>query len=60
MRRDTLAAREQLPVLCSRFRKSLPPKALSTLAPLEPAIRSHLNPTEAYNMAPGRKAAHQR
>jgi len=54
MLRDTLAALEQLPAACSRFRKNLPSKALSTLAQLEITIRKNLNPAEAYNMVPGR------
>jgi hypothetical protein len=54
MLRDTLAALEQLPAACSRFRKNLPPKALSTLTQLAITIRKNLNPTEAYNMVPGR------
>lgn len=52
--RDTLAALEQLPAACSRFRKTLPPQAQSTLSELELTIRVNLNPTEAYNMVPGR------
>src|SRR6202171_2360835 len=54
MLRDTLAALEQLPAACSRFRKNLPPKVLSTLAQLELIIRKNLNAAEAYNMVPGR------
>jgi hypothetical protein len=54
MLRDTAAALDQLPEACSRFRKNLPPKAHSTLAQLERTIRMSLNPTEAYNMVPGR------
>ena len=54
MLRDTLAALEQLPAACSRFRQNLPPKALSTLAPLELTIRKNLNTAEAYSMVPGR------
>ena len=54
MLRDTLAALEQLPAACSRFRKNLPPKALSTLAQLELTIRKNLNTAEAYNMVPER------
>jgi hypothetical protein len=54
MLRDTLAALEQLPAACSRFRKNLPPKAQSNLAHLELTIRCNLKPTEAYNMVPGR------
>jgi hypothetical protein len=52
--RDTLAALEQLPAACSRFRKNLPPKAHSILAQLEITIRKNLNTAEAYNMVPGR------
>jgi hypothetical protein len=54
MARDTLAALEQLPDACSRFRKNLPKRAHPTLLRLEPAVRSSLNPREAYNMVPGR------
>ena len=54
MLRDTLAALEQLPAACSRFRKNLPPKAHSTLAQLELTIRKNLNTAEAYSMVPGR------
>src|ERR1700736_6006037 len=36
--RDTLAALEQLPAACSRFRKSLPPKSLL-----------HSRPTQTHN-----------
>jgi len=54
MLRDTLAALEQLPAACLRFRKTLPSKALSNLARLELTIRKDLNTAEAYNMVPGR------
>jgi hypothetical protein len=54
MLRDSLAALEQLPAACSRFRKNLPPHAHSTLAQLERIVRMNLNPAEAYNMVPGR------
>jgi hypothetical protein len=54
MLRDTLAALEQLPAACSRFRKNLPPTTLSTLAQLELTIRNTLNTAEAYSMVPGR------
>jgi hypothetical protein len=54
MLRDTVAALEQLPAACSRFRKNLPPTAFSTLAQLELTIRKNLNKAEAYNMVPGR------
>jgi len=54
MLRDTLAALEQLPQACARFRKHLPSRAHPTLATLEAALRNHLNPAEAYSMVPGR------
>jgi hypothetical protein len=54
MLRDTLAALEQLPVVCSRFRKALPSQAQPTLSHLELTVRVTLSPTEAYNMVPGR------
>lgn len=53
MFRDTLAALEQLPAACSRFRKGLPSQAQPTLSQLELTIRVHLNPAEAYSMVPG-------
>ena len=54
MLRNTLAALEQLPEACSRFRKTLPVQAHAPLSRLELTIRSNLNPAEAYNMVPGR------
>jgi len=54
MLRDTLAALEQLPAASARLRKNLPQRSHSTLATLEPSIRQHLNPGEAYNMVPGK------
>ena len=54
MLRDTLAALEQLPAACSRFRQTLPSPVQPILSQLELTIRSHLTPTEAYNMVPGR------
>ena len=54
MFRDTLAALEQLPAACSRLRKNLPPQSHPPLSHLELAIRTNLNPAEAYNMVPGR------
>jgi hypothetical protein len=54
MLRDTLAALEQLPQACARFRKHLPSRALPTLGSLEAALRNRLNPAEAYSMVPGR------
>lgn len=53
MLRDTLAALEQIPKECARFRKNLPPPARPILASLEPAVRQSLNPSEAYNGLPG-------
>jgi hypothetical protein len=54
MLRDTLAALDQLPTACSRFRQNLPVQAQATLSRLELTIRRNLNPAEAYNMVPGR------
>src|ERR1700675_1024392 len=48
MLRDTLAALDQLPAACSRFRKNLPLNTHSTLAQLELTIRNTLNTAEAY------------
>jgi hypothetical protein len=53
MLRDTLAALEQLPTACARFRKNLPKRAHPILASLEPSVRNSLDPREAYNMLPG-------
>src|ERR1700737_889136 len=53
MPRDTLAALDQLPEACARFRKNLPRKAHPRLAELEISIRNGLDPAEAYNMVPG-------
>ena len=53
MVRDTLAALEQLPDACARFRKKLPKRADPVLLRLEPAVRNSLHPSEAYNMVPG-------
>jgi hypothetical protein len=52
--RDTLAALEQLPAACSRFRQNLPTQVHARLSRMELTIRSNLNPAEAYNMVPGR------
>jgi hypothetical protein len=52
--RDTLAALDQLPAACSRFRKGLPAQTHAPLARLELLIRSNLSPAEAYTMVPGR------
>jgi hypothetical protein len=54
MLRDTLAALDQLPAACTRFRKNLPIPVHAPLSRLELTIRSKLNPAEAYNMVPGR------
>jgi hypothetical protein len=54
MLRDTLAALEQLPAACSRFRKIIPSPVQPTLSQLELTVRSNLGPTEACNMVPGR------
>jgi hypothetical protein len=54
MLRDTLAALEQLPAACIRFRKNLPRHAHQTLAQLEITVRHALDSAEAYNMVPGR------
>jgi hypothetical protein len=50
MERDTLAALEQLPEACARFRRNLPLRAQPTLGKLEKAVRKALDPAEAYNM----------
>ena len=54
MLRDTLAALEQLPESCARFRAHLPRSAQATLAHLEITVRSGLDSAEAYGMLPGR------
>jgi hypothetical protein len=54
MLRDTLAALERLPAACSHFRQTLPPHVQPALSQIELTIRVNLNPTEAYNMVPGR------
>ena|ERR1017187_8852227 len=54
MLRDTLTALDRLPSACAKFRKQLPARAHPTLEQLEGSIRTALNPTEAYNMVPGR------
>jgi len=54
MLRDTLAALEQLPEACARFRSNLPPRAHPSLASLEFTVRKSLDPAEAYNTVPGR------
>lgn len=54
MLRDTLAALNQLPEACTRFRTNLPRRAQSILAQLEISVRRSLDPAEAYSMVPGR------
>jgi hypothetical protein len=54
MLRDTLAALDQLPEACTRFRTHLPRRAHAILAQLEINVRSGLDPAEAYSMVPGR------
>lgn len=53
MLRDTLAALEQLPGACARFRTNLPQRARPILASLEPQLRNSLDPRDAYNGLPG-------
>lgn len=53
MLRDTLAALEQIPKECARFRKNLPPRARPILASLEPVVRQSLKQSDAYSMLPG-------
>ena len=52
MLRDTLAALNQLPEACARFRSNLPRRAQSILAQLEITVRRSLDPAEAYSMVP--------
>jgi hypothetical protein len=54
MLRDTLAALDQLPEACARFRTHLPRRARVVLAQLEITVRSSLDPAEAYSMVPSR------
>lgn len=54
MLRDTLAALDQLPEACARFRTNLPCRAHANLAKLEITVRRGLGPAEAYSMVPGR------
>ena len=54
MLRDTLAALNQLPDACARFRTNLPSRAQSILPQLEITVRRRLDPAEAYSMVPGR------
>ncbi|HZD31018.1 MAG TPA: hypothetical protein VE779_05080 [Candidatus Angelobacter sp.] len=53
MLRDTQAALEQLPTVCTRLRKNLPPQVQPILAKIEVSVRMNLHPVEAYNMVPG-------
>jgi hypothetical protein len=54
MLRHTLAALEQSPEACARFRTKLPPRVHPALTHLESTVRKELHPTQAYNMVPGR------
>src|SRR5712691_4432340 len=54
MLRDTLAALDQLPEACARFRTRLPNRAHRILPKLEITVRHGLDPAEAYSMVPGR------
>jgi len=56
MLRDTLAALDQLPEACARFRTNLPRRAQSILAQMEITVRHSLDPAEAYSMVPGRRS----
>lgn len=53
MLRDTLAALDQLPEACARFRTHLPRRAHPILTQLETTVRTDLDPAEAYSMVPG-------
>jgi hypothetical protein len=52
--RDTLAALDQLPEACARFRTHLPRRARTILAQLQIIVRSSLDAAETYTMVPGR------
>lgn len=54
MLRDTLAALDQIPEACARFRTHLPRRAHPILTQLEITVRSGLDPAEAYGIVPGR------
>ena len=54
MLRHTLAALEQLPEVCARFRTKLPPRAHPGLTQLQSTVRRELDATQAYSMVPGR------
>jgi hypothetical protein len=54
MLRQTTAVLKQLPEACARFRIKLPPRVHPAITQLESAVRQELDPTQAYNMVPGR------
>src|SRR5260370_850044 len=54
MLRDTLAALDQLPEACARFRTHLPRRAHDILTELEITVRRSLDPAQPYSMVPGR------
>lgn len=54
MLRDTLAALDRLPVSQENLRQKLPSRIHPRLHALERAIRTALDPREAYNDIPGR------
>ncbi len=54
MLRHTLAALQQLPEVCARFRTKLPPQVHPVLTQLENTVRNQLDPSQAYSMVPGR------
>src|SRR5712692_232776 len=54
MLRDTLAALDQLPEACARFRTHLPRRAHDILTELEITVRRSPDPADAYSMMPGR------
>jgi hypothetical protein len=53
--RDTLASLNELLTARQDVRARLPPAAAATVAKLENAIRTDLDPSEAYNGVPGRE-----
>ena len=54
MLRHAPTALEQLPEACARFRTKLPLRVHPALTQLENTVRNGLDPTQAYNMVPGR------
>ncbi len=54
MRRDTLAALDRLPLAQEHLRQKLPSRIHPRLHALERAIRTALDPREAYHGIPGR------